>query len=273
MVKKPGKANTGKLPFRLKAIALISLFIAIYWFIPPVWKLAEPDMTVRLSNEREGGSFHVAGPQRDGWIEMDQVTQDLIEAIVASEDARFYQHRGLDIKEIINSIHTNINEGRKARGASTITQQLVKMAFLTREKSYLRKAREAVGALILEQLLEKNHILEWYVNLAEFGPDIYGVNEAARYYFQSRPGTVTLQQAIHLALVLPNPRLWSTGLRQKELTDFGHLRFSQIAENLRQAEWITEEEWIAALSTGNFGRPIKDRDKLIAQYFAEIEAD
>lgn len=111
-----------------------------------------------------------------------------------------------------------------ARGGSTISQQVVKMAFLSREKTLIRKAREVVGTL-LETILSKDEIMEWYLNLAEFGDAVYGIEKASWHYFRTKPQLLSIEQAVHLALVLPSPNGWSKGLRRKNLTRFGHQRF------------------------------------------------
>lgn len=241
------------------------------WFVPPVWRLSPDTATVDLPYTNVNNEPLKIGPKETGWTEIHNVSEHLLNSIITSEDARFYQHHGLDFTEIKKSIDKNIRQGRIARGASTITQQVVKMAFLTREKSFIRKAREAVGAMLLEFTLEKDEILEWYVNLAEFGDGIYGIAAASDHYFSAKPSQITIQQAIHLALILPNPRIWSTGLRNRDLTDFGHEQYSQIAGNLRQIGYITEDQWINVLVTGNFGRPLEDYQSILSQYFLEKE--
>jgi len=120
--------------------------------------------------------------------------------------------------------------------------------------------------LILENILEKDKILEWYVNLAEFGDDVYGITAAAKHYFGIRPELLEAEQAIHLALVLPNPHLWSAGLRKRDLTDFGHKRFKQIAGHLRQGGYLSDVQWLSVLAVGNFGHPVENYEKILAQF-------
>ena len=106
---------------------------------------------------------------QSGWTRSSEVSKFLIFAIISAEDARFYEHRGIDLLSIRNSIYSNLSAGKIVRGASTITQQVVRLALLSREKSYLRKLREIWGALLLELLIDKEHILEWYLNMVNFG--------------------------------------------------------------------------------------------------------
>lgn len=240
----------------------------IYWFVPPVWRLNSGSIPVTQLLSNKDNRQVMEGPDEKGWVRFDDVSAHVFQAIVIAEDARFYQHHGFDFSEIGRSISENFRKGRLARGASTITQQVVKMAFLTREKSFIRKIREAAGALLLENILEKNRILEWYVNLAEFGDGVYGIGAATQHYFQIKPEAVTLQQAIHLALVLPSPNVWSFGLQRRDLTDFGHHRFTQIADKLRRNGDITELEWLNVLAIANFGRPVRDYESIYALYLA-----
>src|SRR5690606_35698153 len=119
------------------------------------------------------------------------ISRHALHAIVVAEDARFYQHAGLDFAEIWASLKTNIRKGRYARGGSTITQQVVKVAFLSSRKNLIRKAREAVGAMLLELLFTKQEILEWYINLVQFGDGVYGIKEGCWHYFKTKPEQLT----------------------------------------------------------------------------------
>jgi hypothetical protein len=176
--------------------------------------------------------------------------------VVVAEDAKFYQHFGFDFEAIGKAIELNRKKGRYVRGASTISQQLVKIAFLSREKTIIRKIREASGTVFLELLLSKNQILEWYINLCEFGGGIYGVKTAGNYYFKTRPELLTIEQAVNLAVVIPSPNKWSKGLRAKALTPFGQRRFARIVSNLYMAGYITDVQRDTALARGNFGLPV-----------------
>ena len=121
-------------------------------------------------------------------------------------------------------------------------QQVIKVALLTRDKTIIRKAREAVGAILLELLLPKDKILEWYINLAEFGDGVYGLREGAKHYFATKPEQLTIAQGVHLALVLPSPNRWSRGLRQERLTKFGRGRFQQILDRMPTAWFLSPEQ-------------------------------
>ena len=241
----------------------------LIWFIPPVWRLDTGSTTVTQWQRVKGERRVKVGPDQAGWISSRAVSRHLLHAVIVAEDSRFYQHPGLDFVEIKHSIRLNFKRGGYARGASTITQQVVKMALLSRDKTLIRKLREAVGALLLESMVSKRRIIEWYINLAEFGDGIYGARQASKHYFQTKPELLTIQQSVHLALVLPSPNGWSVGLRRKNLTDFGHLRFATILGRMHKRGYITEQQWFAALATGNFGRPVKKYEEVLAKLDAE----
>lgn len=239
--------------------------------IPPVWNLKFEKQIKVKRWPKSGEMLATIGPKEKNWVLIDSVSRHVIHAIIASEDARFYHHSGLDFVEIFNSFEINLKKNKIVRGGSTITQQLVKMAFLTPEKTILRKVKEAFGALLLEQILSKKSILEWYVNMIEFGDGVYGLQEASEHYFETKAELLTIQQGANLALVLPSPNGWSYGLRKKALTEFGHKRFSQIVFQMFRNGFITKELMLNALATGNFGRPIKSYKFYLQKYGAESD--
>lgn len=236
-----------------------SLFIATFAFfliiMPPVWQLRSGPVEV-MRWPKSGARTFLIGPDRPHWVPIKTVSRHVLNAIVVSEDARFFEHAGLDWQEISNSIAFNMERGRYARGASTITQQVVKMAFLNPQKSLFRKSREAIGAICLEWILSKDRILEWYINLVEFGDGVFGIEAAARHYFQTTPELLTIQDGAHLALVIPSPNGWSKGLRQRKLTEFGRQRYANIIDQMYRHGFITQTLRQSALATGDFGRPV-----------------
>lgn len=237
-------------------LIVVAVFGFYFWFIPNVGVLRRGPVTVKRWVKARGEILAIVGPGLPGWTESRRVSRHLLDAVVSAEDQRFYYHHGIDPGEMLMSLRTNWQAGRYVRGGSTLTQQVVKMSLLYREKSLIRKAREVLGAIHLEWILSKADILEWYVNLAEFGDNVYGVREASQHYFRTRPELLTIAQAIHLALVLPSPNGWSVGLRRRSLTSFGHRRFASIAIKMRRAGMITDAQLRTVLATGNFGNPI-----------------
>lgn len=247
------------------AVAVVGTLVALLWFVPWVPRLKSGSVTVKQWTKKKGLVYASVGPSEPNWVSKAQISHHIGHAVVVAEDGRFYQHSGLDFREIRHSIEANRRKKRYVRGASTITQQVVKMAFLSREKTLVRKSREAAGALILEQIMSKEDILEWYLNLVEFGDGIYGVKAAAQHYFGTKPALLTIEQSIHLAVVIPSPNAWSAGLRKRELTPFGEKRFAKIALNMRRHGYLTRHQWLHALSVGNFGKPLNSYETYLAQ--------
>ena len=143
-------------------------------------------------------------PVKQRWIPLRRVSPLLIRAVLASEDARFCIHDGIDLGELKAAIE-EAKSGASPRGASTITMQVVKNVFLWPGRSYVRKAIELPLALAVDFVWPKRRILEVYLNIAELGPGIYGIDAAASYAFAKPPSSVTGREAARLAVVLPNP--------------------------------------------------------------------
>jgi hypothetical protein len=144
------------------------------------------------------------GPQNPNFVPISELPRYVSRAVTTSEDAGFWIHSGFDFDEMRESI-LDAAEGSRVRGASTLTQQLAKNLFLSRERTFARKVREALFTLALEASLPKSRLMEIYLNIIEWGPGIYGLGEAARHYFGVNPRSLTVQQAVFLATIIPNP--------------------------------------------------------------------
>ncbi|MCV6609458.1 MAG: monofunctional biosynthetic peptidoglycan transglycosylase [Amphritea sp.] len=138
------------------------------------------------------------------WVPLQDIAPAMQLAVIAAEDQKFPQHWGLDIEAIKKAFSSN-GEGKRIRGASTLSQQTAKNLFLWPDKSYLRKGVEAGFTLLMEAFWDKSRILEVYLNIAEFGPGIYGVEAASQQYFNKPASQLSRQEAARLAAVLPNP--------------------------------------------------------------------
>ena len=179
------------------AFFLISTFlVALYGAVAPP---ATPLMLIRAA---QGDDL------RRDWKPYAEISPHLIRAVIAAEDARFCKHVGFDWREI-DKAWTAFQRGRRLRGASTITMQTAKNLFLWPGRSYLRKGLEVYFTLLLELVLDKQRIIELYVNVAEWGRGIYGAEAAARAYFRKSAAGLTRREAALLAAVLPNPRRWA----------------------------------------------------------------
>lgn len=138
------------------------------------------------------------------WVSSQIISPNAAKAVIASEDQRFYQHHGFDLGSIQSSIDVYM-DGGKLRGASTISQQVAKNLFLMPSRSFIRKGLEVWFTLLIEMLWSKQRILEVYLNIAEFGDHLYGIEAASRHYFGHPSAALSKAQAALLAATLPNP--------------------------------------------------------------------
>ncbi|MBX7184498.1 MAG: monofunctional biosynthetic peptidoglycan transglycosylase [Vicinamibacteria bacterium] len=139
-------------------------------------------------------------------VPLRHISKNLIHAVLSAEDPNFFGHEGIDWDAIKESIETNIEKGRYARGGSTITQQLAKNVYFTTYKSLIRKAREAIVATWMERDLPKKRIIEIYLNVIEWGDGVYGCEAAARRYYGVSCASLDVDQAAGLAAMIPSPR-------------------------------------------------------------------
>ena len=146
-------------------------------------------------------------PKSASYAPLDQISPYLQWAVITSEDGGFYNHRGFSLDGITYAMACNIREKRFARGGSTITQQLIKNVFLNQSKNIGRKAEEILITWITENsgVVSKERMLEVYLNIIEWGPDVFGIREASQYYFGKKPSSLTLPEALFLAYIIPRP--------------------------------------------------------------------
>ena len=173
------------------------ILVATRWINPPT-------TAVHIQRRLQAWIHHTPYRERYKFIPLHQISLDLQHAVVAAEDAHFYQHHGFDWHEIEVAAEEDL-EGERTRGASTITQQLVKNLFFGTERSILRKGAEVALVPVAEFVLGKQRILEVYLNVVEWGPGIYGAESACRYYDGTSAQSIGRQQAARLAAVLPAP--------------------------------------------------------------------
>jgi monofunctional glycosyltransferase len=202
-------------PRRLVRGALIALLLlvaglAALWLSlpdPAVWSRTNPTTTAIVEQRR--GEARAAGRRFEPtmrWVPLERISKRLVDAVVASEDAKFFDHGGFDWEALQAAFRLNLSRRRYARGASTITQQLAKNLYLGTEKSLLRKAREALLTAKLERRLDKRRILALYLNVAEWGAGVFGAEAGARRHFGTGATSLTTAQAVLLASMLPAPR-------------------------------------------------------------------
>ena len=193
----------------LRALALLVLaWLAISWLLVLVLRFVPPWTSAIMLERRLGATIHGEhGFQlRQHWVPWSQVSTWVPLAMVAGEDQKFPYHHGFDFDSIQNAIDA-ADDGRRLRGASTISQQTAKNLFLWNGRSFVRKGLEAYFTVLIELSWPKQRILEVYMNIAELGDGVYGVGAASETYFHTPPSRLDQAQAARLAAVLPNPRL------------------------------------------------------------------
>jgi monofunctional biosynthetic peptidoglycan transglycosylase len=139
------------------------------------------------------------------WVSYNMISRNLVRAVLAGEDSRFFDHAGFDWEEIGKALEEDWNSGEFKRGGSTITQQLAKNLFLSTSKNPLRKLHEAVITKEMELVLGKRRILETYLNVIEWGDGVYGAEAAARTYFNEPASALSVDQAAFLSAIIPGP--------------------------------------------------------------------
>jgi hypothetical protein len=171
-------------------------------FVLPVREGVSPGKTIRV------------GPGMASYVRLEDMPAYVGGAAYLSEEMGFYTGSGISIPLIAKALGTNLTKGRFAYGGSTVTQQLVKNLFLTRQKTLARKFQEALISARIARAISKDRVLELYLNCIEFGPDLYGIGPAARHYFQKEPRALTPMEAVFLAMLKPAPRRGRWYVRQ-----------------------------------------------------------
>ncbi len=193
-------------PFRwLRRLALIVILVAIIG--PPLWvalyRIVPPPITFLMIERLVEGR----GLDRR-WVSIRGIAPAMVRAVVASEDSRFCEHHGFDVRAIDAAMRHNAERPGSVRGGSTISQQTAKNVFLWPERSWVRKGVEAWFTVLIEAIWGKRRIMEVYLNTAEMGPGLYGVEAASRRYFQEPASALTPVEAGRLAAILPSPLKW-----------------------------------------------------------------
>jgi monofunctional biosynthetic peptidoglycan transglycosylase len=239
----------------LKRITLLAAGLAVAcagWigvsllFLPSVAPLANSraSLVITVKDWNRKGHPFVLGPRNRNWVPISAVPPSLKKAVIAAEDANFYAHEGVDYEAIREAIKTDLQKGKFVRGGSTITQQVAKNVFLSREKTISRKVKEFVLARRLDDALTKSRILELYLNAVELGPMVYGVGHASRYYFGKTPSDLTVRESAFLASMLPGPRVYDPYRKLDRVMR----RSDRIIKRMFAARMITAEEYRGALA-------------------------
>jgi len=228
---------------RLLALAGLSLlafavYVAFTW--PDVGALAQRDPASTAFIDRYRAACRARG-QPDGvawvWLPYERIAPELKRAVLVGEDIGFFAHRGFDTAEIRHALAEAWQEKSFPRGASTLTQQTAKNLWLSPSVDPLRKLREALLTRELEKKLGKRRILEIYLNVAEFGPGVYGAEAAAQRYFGKRASDLGATEAAQLAAGLPRPSRWHPGCKSRTY----ERRVQRLLRRMQQAEFLKRE--------------------------------
>jgi len=224
----------------------------VFDFVPDMADLVTIDLGPAVNLELLRSTFlhriedrdHVVtrtiGVGSPGWVPFEEVPEYFIKALTISEDARFFQHKGFSRAGIQRSLKVNLEKGGFFQGASTLSQQLVKNLFLSREKTLSRKLQEAFITWQVERNLPKEKILELYLNVIEWGPEVWGLKEAATHYFAKDPSQLSVLEAVFLVLVIPNPARYHEFLEEGRVPPWFMTRVRTLVETLRSIGAISD---------------------------------
>ena len=214
--------------------------------LPSIERLKGPFVHRAVSRDGEVTLIRV-GPDSPDFVPLAEVPPLFVRTLLLGEDANFYGHRGVDLKEVPLAIASNLARGTFARGASTIPQQLAKNLFLSREKTVSRKLEELALALLLDSSLSKQRVLEVYLNVIEWGPRLYGLRPAARNYFGKEPSHLTPKQMAFLVALIPGPLRYQRSFAGGTPTPFFEGRIVTLLTKLHAVGALGDAEYLSAL--------------------------
>jgi len=237
------KKNIFKVTLLFIGVMLIGFWIIVA-SLPSVTEINnfQPESTV-YNLDRFDWNKKIIAPVRK-YVPLYQIAPELRTAVIISEDDTFFEHSGINLTELKKAFQENLKKRRFARGASTITMQLTRNAFLTKKKTIIRKLKEIILAKRIEKVWNKQKIFEYYLNIVEWGDNVYGAEAAARYYFNKPASQLNLPEASMLAGILPNPIVlnpfdnWSAAKKRQ----------SRVLKLILNARLITVDEFKSLLS-------------------------
>ncbi|MDF1526921.1 MAG: transglycosylase domain-containing protein [bacterium] len=220
------------------------LFLAVS-SLPQVDFLSNPGVSLQVNFPDWRGRYHpyTVGPENPDWVPLSNIPQNLRNAVLSGEDFSFYSHKGVDWFELRESFLKDLQERRFSRGASTITQQLAKNLFLSRDKTVKRKVSELVLARRMEKALTKDRILELYLNVVELGDMVYGVGPGTRHHFGKQLSGLSLRECTFLAAMLPGPKVYDPERNMDRVMN----RSDHILGVMLKGRMITDDQYLAAL--------------------------
>jgi monofunctional biosynthetic peptidoglycan transglycosylase len=240
---------------RLEFLMYALLFTLIWVFSGPVYMYFSTDVDQlnknyphhMISKDAEVGFVvEIKSTRPIYWVESKEISPFAKWAIILSDDSSFYQHEGINLVQIGDALR-EIVDGARFKGATTITQQMVKNIYLLNSRDLARKLEEAFLAHKVEKALSKEKILEIYLNSIEYGPGIYGIKAAADHYFKKTAADISPKEAAFLAMLLPGPLSDNISFQAKGLTSSTQTRISEILQKMKKEKIISPEEYKIAL--------------------------
>ncbi|MBD3344824.1 MAG: PBP1A family penicillin-binding protein [Chitinivibrionales bacterium] len=256
-------------------VSVVSLGTGGMWFLYRMYQTLptleqmeniEPSLVSKVL-ARDSSVIHEFSIERRFWMPLEKIPQNLQDAVVAIEDRRFYSHWGIDIKRIVSAVMVDVLRRKFAQGASTITQQLARNLYLTSRRSLIRKVREAITAVQIENYYTKPEILELYLNQVYLGAGVYGVEAAAQQYFSKTVSDLTLNECAVLAGTIQLPEYYRPD-KEKNLKRIT-IRRNSVLRAMRKMGFIEKDAAVATIEDTIPSDPQK-RSSKVAPYFVEM---
>jgi len=212
-------------------MAVTAFAVYEFWFLAQIlyWVENNPATTRVMDARLEALQPDKPRALEQKWTDYERISIHLKRAIIVAEDAKFVDHEGFDWEGIQRAMDKNQRRGKFVAGGSTITQQLAKNLFLSGERSLLRKGQEAILTAMLESAMDKRRIFEIYLNVAEWGENVFGAEAAARHYFGVDAAALEPEQAARLAAMLPRPRYYDRNRGSPYLASYSESILAQMS--------------------------------------------
>ena len=237
-------------------IAILTIFVSYFaykerHFLSAIYEITKFEKNYYQVSLKDGGvDYRQTHSIPNDWVPFNEISKNVRGAILVSEDGKFYRHRGYDPESLRDRIYdTFVKRKKKLKGGSTITQQLVKNLYLSKDKTLSRKGREFVLTLLLERYASKDKIFETYLNVIEYGKDLYGIKNAAKFYFKKNPKKITAREGAFIAMLLPNPVRYSRSYKNKILSRYARRQVDSILLRMRQNNFIGPLEFEMGLNS------------------------
>lgn len=215
-------------------IPLLLIGLSVLWVVALKWipVVRTPLMDIRAREFRGDDGYKCS----KDWVKLENISDNLVMAVLSSEDSRFLDHNGFDMVEIRNAVNER-KSGKRVRGASTISQQTAKNVFLTPSRTMFRKALEAYFTVLIEKIWGKRRIMEVYLNVVELGKGIYGAEAAAQYYYKVSASKLSAKESAMLAACLPSP-LKRNPTRPTDYLRQRSAKIQSLMQKVARPEWL-----------------------------------